>query len=29
MVQRMGLGPAEPAGIGPDFSTLVYPAIDD
>jgi len=28
MIQRMGLGPA-PAGIGPDFWTCVYQAIDD
>jgi len=28
MIQRMGLGP-EPAGIGPDFATCVYQAIDD
>ncbi len=29
MIQRMGLGPAEPAGINPDFLTSVYQAIDD
>jgi CubicO group peptidase (beta-lactamase class C family) len=28
MIQRMGFGP-EPAGIGPDFWTLAYQAIDD
>jgi CubicO group peptidase (beta-lactamase class C family) len=28
MIQRLGLGPT-PAGIGPDFSTSVYQAIDD
>jgi CubicO group peptidase (beta-lactamase class C family) len=29
MIQRMGLGPAEPAGINPDFLTSVYQTIDD
>jgi CubicO group peptidase (beta-lactamase class C family) len=29
MIQRMGLGPAEPAGINPDFLVSVYQAIDD
>lgn len=29
MTQRMGLGPAEPAGINLDFLTSDYQAIDD